>query len=104
MTWADCSSQSFQFRPYQTSDVPLKVGMEAYSQTNQYLAYLDYMGSPTNIFTVPAGGTTQVSLPVYVEQSYSPNARVLWVAGNVTAYDPGTGQAISMTYNLNVTG
>jgi len=104
LSWRSCVGQEIRF---DVGPSPVLVSLLAYGKTSIYRGYIynyESGNSTPAVFDAPADGTTISSLPAYVYFAYGPNAVVQWVSGNATAFDPGTGQAISLTASFNVTG
>jgi hypothetical protein len=88
MTWGNCESQSLQFSIRSST---LTIEVSTLGKISNDTGYLGGCLSTPCIPTAPADGSVVYTLPIYPYQSISPNAIILHVSGNLTAYDPVAG-------------
>jgi len=92
--WSNCANQQISFIVRLTNTIPLNATLSTYGAKSYAGGYL---GGLSDGGVASAHGTTTVTLTVYLFGPISPNAIIDSISGNVTALDPGTGQAISLS-------
>lgn len=96
--WSNCASQPISFTVGLKN---LNVTISTYGKTSYVTGrFLGCNGELTCFVSASAYGTTTVSLEIYFDTAVSPNAIILSSTGNLTAFDPRTGQIISSSVSF----